>query len=218
MGSDPLLGDGAGILIQIPDPLIRGWADANGHDLPAHGDYGVAMCFLPQDDAARDFVKARMEAFTAKEGQRFIGWREVPTTMDGLGAAVIASMPVIQMAVIARGAICADQDAFERKLLTIRKQVQNPLAMLAEKHGLPGVTETYIPSFSTRTIVYKGLLLATQVGSFMTTCAIRPACRRSGSSTSAFPPTPSPAGGSRTLSASSPTTARSTRCAATSTG
>ncbi len=166
VGSDPLLGDGAGILIQIPDPLIRGWADANGHDLPAPGDYGVAMCFLPQDDAARDFVKARMEAFTAKEGQRFIGWREVPTTMDGLGAAVIASMPVIQMAVIARGAICADQDAFERKLLTIRKQVQNPLAMLAEKHGLPGVTETYIPSFSTRTIVYKGLLLATQVGSF----------------------------------------------------
>jgi glutamate synthase (NADPH/NADH) large chain len=166
VGSDPLLGDGAGILIQIPDPLIRGWADANGYDLPAPGDYGVAMCFLPQDDAARDFVKARMEAFTAKEGQRFIGWREVPTTMDGLGAAVIASMPVIQMAVIARGPICADQDAFERKLLTIRKQVQNPLAMLAEKHGLPGVTETYIPSFSTRTIVYKGLLLATQVGSF----------------------------------------------------
>jgi len=166
VGSDPLLGDGAGILIQIPDPLIRGWADANGHDLPAPGDYGVAMCFLPQDDAARDFVKARMEAFTAKEGQRFIGWREVPTTMDGLGAAVIASMPVIEMAVIARGAMCADQDAFERKLLTIRKQVQNPLAQLAEKHGLPGVTETYIPSFSTRTIVYKGLLLATQVGSF----------------------------------------------------
>jgi len=166
VGADPLLGDGAGILIQIPDPLIRGWAEANGHDLPQPGDYAVGMCFLPQDEAARIFVKERMEAFTAKEGQRFIGWRDVPTTMDGLGAAVIASMPVIEMAVIGRGANCADQDAFERKLLTIRKQVQNPLAQLAEKHRLPGVTETYIPSFSTRTLVYKGLLLATQVGSF----------------------------------------------------
>jgi glutamate synthase (NADPH/NADH) large chain len=166
VGSDPLLGDGAGILIQIPDPLIRRWAVANGRDLPQPGDYAVAMCFLPRDEAARVFVKERMETFTAKEGQRFIGWRLVPTTSEGLGAAVIASMPVIEMAVIARGANCADQDAFERKILTIRKQVQNPLAQLAEKHGLPGVTETYIPSFSTRTLVYKGLLLATQVGSF----------------------------------------------------
>ncbi len=166
VGNDPLLGDGAGILIQIPDPLIRSWAERQGHDLPQPGEYAVGMCFLPQDEAARAFVKERMEAFTAKEGQRFIGWRDVPTTMDGLGAAVIASMPVIEMAVIGRGAHCADQDAFERKLLTIRKQVQNPLAQLAEKHRLPGVTETYIPSFSTRTVVYKGLLLATQVGSF----------------------------------------------------
>ncbi|MDZ4274596.1 MAG: glutamate synthase large subunit [Erythrobacter sp.] len=166
VGADPLLGDGAGLLIQIPDPLIRKWADAQGHDLPAPGEYGIAMCFLPQDDAARAFVKARMETFTAKEGQRFVGWRAVPTTMDGLGAAVIASMPVIEMAVIARGPDCADQDAFERKLLTIRKQVQNPLALLAEKHGLPGLTDTYLPSCSTRTVVYKGLLLATQVGSF----------------------------------------------------
>ncbi|MBU2588016.1 MAG: glutamate synthase subunit alpha, partial [Alphaproteobacteria bacterium] len=166
VGADPLLGDGAGLLIQIPDPLIRKWADAQGHDLPAPGDYGIAMCFLPQDDAARSFVKARMETFTAKEGQRFIGWRLVPTTMDGLGAAVIASMPVIEMAVIARGENCVGQDAFERKLLTIRKQVQNPLAQLAEKHGLPGLTDTYLPSCSTRTVVYKGLLLATQVGSF----------------------------------------------------
>ena len=166
VGADPLLGDGAGLLIQIPDPLIRRWAGENGHDLPTPGDYAIAMCFLPQDDAARAFVKERMEVFTAKEGQRFIGWRQVPATLAGLGDAVIASMPRIQMAVIARGENCPDQDAFERKLLVIRKQVQNPLAQLAEKHGLPGVTDTYLPSFSSRTIVYKGLLLATQVGSF----------------------------------------------------
>lgn len=166
VGADPLLGDGAGLLIQIPDPLIRRWAEANGHDLPAPGEYAVAMFFLPQDNAARAFVMERMETFAVKENQRFVGWRDVPTTLDGLGDAVIASMPVIQMAVIARGANCPDQDAFERKLLTIRKQLQNPLAQLAEKHGLPDVMESYIPSFSTRTIVYKGLLLATQVGSF----------------------------------------------------
>lgn len=166
VGADPLLGDGAGILIQIPDPLIRRWANEAGYDLPAPGEYAIAMCFLPQDDAARAFVKDRMETFTAKESQRFVGWRAVPTTKDGLGEAVIASMPVIEMAVIARGEECADQDAFERKLLVIRKQVQNPLAQLAEKHGLPGVTQTYLPSFSSRTLVYKGLLLATQVGGF----------------------------------------------------
>jgi glutamate synthase (NADPH) large chain len=166
VGSDPLLGDGAGILVQIPDPLIRRWAESQGHELPAPGNYAVAMCFLPQDEAARAFVKERMEVFTAKECQRFIGWRSVPTTRQGLGAAVIASMPVIEMAIIARGPDCADQDAFERKILTIRKQVQNPLASLAEKHGLPSLTQTYLPSFSTRTLVYKGLLLATQVGSF----------------------------------------------------
>ena len=56
VGADPLLGDGAGLLIQIPDPLIRKWADENGHDLPQPGDYGVAMCFLPQDEEARAFV------------------------------------------------------------------------------------------------------------------------------------------------------------------
>ncbi|MFN7159647.1 MAG: glutamate synthase subunit alpha, partial [Erythrobacter cryptus] len=166
VGADPLLGDGAGILIQIPDPLIRAWALEQGHDLPAPGDYAVAMCFLPQDEAARAFVMERMEALTAKEGQRFIGWRDVPTTLDGLGAAVLASMPVIKMAIVARGENCADQDAFERKLLVIRKQLQNPLAQLAERHGLAQLTETYIPSFSSRTLVYKGLLLATQVGSF----------------------------------------------------
>jgi len=166
VGADPLLGDGAGILLQIPDPLFRSWADEHGHSLPAEGQYAVAMCFMPQDEAARAFVTEQFEKFTAKEGQRFVGWRDVPTTLDGLGKAVIDSMPVIQQAVIAMGDNCADQDAFERKVLVIRKQVQNPLAKLAEKHDLPGLTELYVPSFSSRTIVYKGLLLCDQVGSF----------------------------------------------------
>ena len=166
VGADPLLGDGAGILIQMPDALYRKWASAEGLSLPAEGDYAVAMCFLPRDEASRDFVIAKFEKFIAKEGQRLIGWRDVPVTLDGLGKAVIEQMPVIRQCFIARGENCADQDAFERKILAIRKQTQNPLEALAEKHGLPGLTELYMPSFSTRTVVYKGLLLATQVGSF----------------------------------------------------
>ena len=166
VGADPLLGDGAGILIQLPDALFRSWAKAEGKELPRQGEYAVAMCFLPRDEAARDFAVANFEKFIVKENQTLIGWRDVPTTLDGLGKAVIAQMPVIRQCIIGRGENCADQDAFERKILAIRKQAQNPLAALAQKHSLPGLTELYMPSFSSRTVVYKGLLLATQVGSF----------------------------------------------------
>ena len=75
-------------------------------------------------------------------------------------------MPVIRQAIVGRGPKVKDQQAFERKLLTIRKQTQNPIAELAKKHRLPGLTQFYMPSFSSRTVVYKGLLLAPQVGSF----------------------------------------------------
>ncbi|WP_459666402.1 glutamate synthase large subunit, partial [Novosphingobium sp. 11B] len=166
VGADPLLGDGAGILTQIPDALLRTWATSEGLELPQAGDYAVAMCFLPQDDAAREMIVSIFEKFIKKEGQHLIGWRDVPVTLDGLGKTVLESMPVIRQCIVGRGESCADQNAFERKILAIRKQTQNPLAALAEKHDMPGLTELYMPSFSTRTIVYKGLLLATQVGSF----------------------------------------------------
>jgi len=166
VGADPLLGDGAGILTQIPDQLLRTWATSEGLELPQAGDYAVAMCFLPQDDAAREMIVSIFEKFIKKEGQHLIGWRDVPVTLDGLGKTVLESMPVIRQCIVGRGESCADQNAFERKILAIRKQTQNPLAALAEKHDMPGLTELYMPSFSTRTIVYKGLLLATQVGSF----------------------------------------------------
>jgi glutamate synthase (NADPH/NADH) large chain len=168
VGADPLVGDGAGILIQIPDALLRDWAGKTGVDLPAPGDYAVAMCFLPRDDQARDVVVAQFEHFLKVEGQTFIAWRDVPIDTTGLGAAVLAEMPVIRQAIVGRGPGTKDQDAFERKLLTIRKQLQNPLAEMAVKKNLPGLTQLYLPSFSTRTVVYKGLLLAGQVGTFYT--------------------------------------------------
>jgi len=175
-GADPLVGDGAGCLIQLPDELFRAWAVENSVNLPPLGDYAVAMCFLPQDAESRDAAIARLERFVEIEGQILLGWRDVPTDETGLGQAVLESLPVIRQCFVARGPRAADQDAFERKILTIRKQTQNPLLELAEKRDLPGLADFYIPSFSSRTIVYKGLLLATQVGSFYTDL-IDPRCK-----------------------------------------
>src|SRR4051812_1987550 len=168
VGADPSLGDGAGCLIQIPDVLFRAWAQQERLSLPAEGDYAVAMCFLPRDEASRNAAVERFERFIRIEGQVLVGWRDVPVDTDGIGGAVLASMPVIRQAVVARGPNVRDQDAFERKLLAIRKQTQNPLVSEARKQDLPGLAELYIPSFSSRTLVYKGLLLANDVGSFYT--------------------------------------------------
>lgn len=168
VGADPLMGDGAGCLIQIPDALFRDWAGRERLNLPPTGDYAVAMCFLPRDEASRAAAIERFERFIRIEGQLLVGWRDVPTDTTGLGAAVLESMPVIAQAVVARGPNVRDQDAFERKLLAIRKQTQNPLEAEALKRDLPGLPDFYMASFSSRTLVYKGMLLATQVGSFYT--------------------------------------------------
>src|SRR5271154_4905110 len=166
VGADPLVGDGAGCLIQMPDALLRDWARAQGLSLPAAGRYAVAMCFLPRDQAARDFAIRHVEHFIETEGQSLIGWRDVPTDITGLGERVVETMPAIRQAIVAADPALPDQDAFERKILTIRKQALNSVVALAEQHGMPGLPELYMPSFSTRTIVYKGLLLAPQVGGF----------------------------------------------------
>jgi glutamate synthase (NADPH/NADH) large chain len=166
VGADPLVGDGAGCLIQTPDRLLRDWAEKQKLNLPQPGQYAVAMCFLPQEAKAREFAVRRFGHFVKVEGQTLIGWRDVPTDTTGLGKTVLEQMPVIRQAIVGRGARVKDQDAFERKLLTIRKQTQNPLAQLAKKQRLPALTQFYMPSFSARTVVYKGLLLAPQVESF----------------------------------------------------
>ncbi len=166
VGADPLMGDGAGCLIQMPDGLFADWARTAGKRLPKSGRYAVAMCFLPRDEGARAYAIERFEHVVAQEGQIMVGWRDVPTDLTGLGEAVIASMPVIRQAIIEASPRISDQDAFERKILAIRKQILNNIRGMAERKALPGLSELYMPSFSSRTIVYKGLLLATQVGSF----------------------------------------------------
>ncbi len=166
VGADPLVGDGAGCLIQMPDALLRDWASKQGLTFPPAGRYAVAMCFLPSGAEARDAAIEHVEHFIRAEGQSLIGWRDVPTDTTGLGARVIETMPWIRQAIVACNPGIADQDAFERKILTIRKQVLNSVGALAARQGPHALRDLYIPSFSTRTIVYKGLLLAPQVGSF----------------------------------------------------
>ena len=166
VGADPLVGDGSGCLIQTPDALLRHWCEERGLTLPPPGRYAVAMCFLPMEEKARAFATAHLERFVRVEGQELLAWREVPIDTAGLGTKVIEAMPYIAQAIVCASDDIADQDAFERKILTIRKQTLNRVTNLAERHGLPGLRDFYIPSFSTRTVVYKGLLLAPQVGSF----------------------------------------------------
>jgi glutamate synthase (NADPH) large chain len=166
VGADPLMGDGAGCMIQMPDLLLRDWARRRGIELPLPGRYAVAMCFLPMDETARAIAIQHFEHYTHAEGQSIVAWREVGVDTTGLGEAVIESMPWIAQAIVAASPEIPDQDAFERKILTIRKQVLNTVVRLAEHLTMPALRELYVPSFSTRTIVYKGLLLAPQVESF----------------------------------------------------
>src|SRR5215469_9816377 len=166
VGADPLVGDGAGCLIQMPDALLRHWAETHDLTLPPPGRYAVAQCFLPRDASAREFAIRLLEHYVVAEGQSLLGWRDVPTDTTGLGARVIETMPVIRQAIVVASPKVKDQDAFERKILTIRKQTLNNVRGLADQRHLPGLDELYMPSFSTRTVVYKGLLLAPQVGTF----------------------------------------------------
>ncbi|MBI5428905.1 MAG: glutamate synthase large subunit [Nitrosomonadales bacterium] len=162
VGADPLAGDGAGILIQIPDKFLReemGWGNIQ---LPAAGDYGVGMLFLPRSEKARAACEKIIAAKIAAEGQTLIGWRDVPVDNSGLGVSVKAVEPVVRQIFIARGKHCADADAFERKLFVIRKTMEHAIRALPDNQG----KGFYCPSLSCRTIVYKGMLLADQVGKY----------------------------------------------------
>src|SRR5256886_957555 len=166
VGADPLVGDGAGCMIQMPDQLLRHWAEERGLELPQPGRYAVAMCFLPVEGKARTVAVQHFEHFVRAEGQSLLAWRDVGIDTTGLGVKVIEAMPFIAQAIVTASPDIPDQDAFERKILTIRKQVLNSIGRLADHVNMPDVREFYVPSFSTRTVVYKGLLLAPQVESF----------------------------------------------------
>jgi glutamate synthase (NADPH/NADH) large chain len=161
VGADPLMGDGAGILIQIPDAFYREEMAKQGVTLPPAGEYGVGMIFLPKEHASRLACEQELERTVKAEGQVLLGWRDVPvdSTMP-ISPTVKASEPVIRQIFIGRGKDIIVTDALERKLYVIRKTASHRIQALKLKHG----KEYFVPSMSARTVVYKGLLLAGQVG------------------------------------------------------
>ena len=162
VGADPLAGDGAGILIQIPDALFREELAKQGVILPAPGQYGVGMVFLPKEPASRFACEYEIERAIKDEGQVLLGWRDVPCDNSGLGDSVKRIEPVIRQVFIGRGTDVTVTDALERKLYIIRKSSGHAIQALALAHG----KEFYVPSMSARTLVYKGMLLADQVGKY----------------------------------------------------
>ena len=134
-GYDPLLGDGAGILIQLPDLHLRRACGKQGMTLPAIGHYGVGMVFLPQEAASRMACEQEIERAIQAEGQILLGWRDVPTNNHGLSAATILVEPIIRQVFVARGASEMSQDDLERKLYIIRKRSGHAIQALNLRHG-----------------------------------------------------------------------------------
>jgi glutamate synthase (NADPH) large chain len=163
VGADKLMGDGAGILIQLPDLLYRQEMAAQGVELPPPGEYGVGMIFLPKEHASRLACEQEMERAIKAEGQVLLGWRDVPVNREmPMSPTVRAKEPILRQVFIGRGNDVIVQDALERKLYVIRKTASAAIQNLKLKHS----KEYYVPSMSSRTVVYKGLLLADQVGTY----------------------------------------------------
>ena len=163
VGADKLMGDGAGILIQIPDAFYRAEMAAQGVELPPYGEYGVGMIFLPREQASRLACEQEIERAVRAEGQVLLGWRDVPVDADmPMSPTVRAKEPVIRQVFVGRGPDVMVTDALERKLFVIRKTASHAIQQLALRHG----KEYFVPSMSARTVVYKGLLLADQVGEY----------------------------------------------------
>ena len=163
VGADALMGDGAGILIQIPDELYRSEMSAQGVELPPLGEYGVGMIFLPKEHASRLACEQALERAVKAEGQVMLGWRDVPVdTAMPMSPTVRQKEPIIRQVFIGRGPDVIVPDALERKLYVIRKTASSAIQRLQLTHS----HEYYVPSMSCRTVIYKGLLLADQVGKY----------------------------------------------------
>ena len=157
-GSDPETGDGAGLLMQMPHRFLEKEGQRLGLRLPVPGEYGVGMLFLPREEEKRRLCEERIEAIIAEEGQHILGWRNVPVQPDAIGRMARETRPEIRQVFVLRGA-GLDEDAFERKLFVIRKLIEHTVGPDAGAHF-------YVLSFSCRTLVYKGLLLAFQIKEF----------------------------------------------------
>ena len=157
-GAETNTGDGAGILIQIPHQFLAKASIKEGFSLPQPGDYGLGMLFLPTDEDERSQCEQILADIIKAEGQSLLGWRDVPVDLCDLGKMAVASMPFLRQVFIKKSPDITDAMAFERKLYTIRKQVEK----ITKKKKL----SFYAASFSSRTVVYKGMLTEDQVGEF----------------------------------------------------
>ncbi|MBI3770679.1 MAG: glutamate synthase large subunit [Deltaproteobacteria bacterium] len=161
-GCDPLTGDGAGILVQVPDAFLRKVCEPLDIMLPARGEYGVGMVFLPEQIDERNECLELFEKVVREEGQRLLGWRRVPVDATKCGDVARRVMPEIRQIFIGRGRDTADAAALERTLYVIRKRVER----LVRESGLRDSESFYVSSLSTKTLVYKGLLLPDQIPQF----------------------------------------------------
>ena len=159
VGADPYAGDGAGILLQISDRFFR---DVVDFELPEPGCYAVGMTFLPRTQAGQAEAKGIIERYILDENQQLLGWRDVPVNNTNLGESVKPTEPVIRQVFVGRGDSVADQNSFERKLFVIRKQIEKRI----RESDIEGNSDFYISTLSSRTVNYKGMLLAGQVGEF----------------------------------------------------
>jgi len=162
-GCEVNTGDGAGILLQTPHAFFKEVIKSSGFALPSPGEYGVGMVFLPHDAAQRAECEKIFTAIVAEEGQRVLGWRDIPTNNTSLGATAKASEPFMRQVFIGRNAKLADDMAFERKLYVIRKRAENALRYSGK---VKGGDYFYLSSLSFKTVVYKGMLLTTQLGEY----------------------------------------------------
>jgi len=162
-GCDPETGDGAGLLIQLPDAFLRKQAGKLGIALPPEGQYAAGMVFLALDEAHAGWQAQRLEQVVEAEGQQLLGWREVPHDPQAIGWLARERMPRIrQVFIAAAGPEALDREAFERKLYVIRRVTEN--AVSAHEHGEDHFF--YIPSLSSRTIAYVGMLISGQIERF----------------------------------------------------
>jgi glutamate synthase (ferredoxin) len=158
-GCEANTGDGAGILLQMPDKFLRRECARLGITLPPARQYGCGIVFLPRDPEQRDRVRALLHSIVDEEGQHLLGWREVPTDDHLLGASALSVEPSITQVIIGRGEAVRDHAHFERKLYVIRKLFEKAVVAL----DIPEKTFAYMPSLSSNTLIYKGMLSADQI-------------------------------------------------------
>lgn len=162
-GCDPETGDGTGILLQIPDEFFRNQSDALKFDLPAKGEYGVGMIFLDRDSNKRAYMESAVSRIIAEEGQQLLGWRDVPCDNTQIGWLARESEPFIRQVFIRKADNLKDAEAFERKLYIIRKRAEGEARNHPERAGY-----FYAPSFSCKTLSFKGLLIAENIDGYYT--------------------------------------------------